>query len=100
MSDLWGAAPEVRLTLAGCDEKLVLDPHAGVGRCMRCRRKLGADDVRLRMQLAVSTAASPLGMLEVVVCRPCIAEYAPTVLDRLEAGDTSGLDVDDSPPSG
>ena len=73
-------------------EVLTIDPTMGEGRCGMCRREIGEGEQRLRLGLLSGDAE-----VEVELCRPCISEHAPVLLETVEAGDVS---IDGGPIGG
>lgn len=60
-------------------EHLTIDPTVAAGICGMCRRQIGEHETRLNLGLRLGDV-----VLEVALCRPCISEHAPELLEVIE----------------
>lgn len=74
-------------------EHLTIDPKMGPGVCGMCRRDIPEDEPRLELGLLVGVDEFTQTVV-VELCRPCIAEHAPELLETVEVGDVS-VEIED-----
>lgn len=63
-------------------QKIRVDAWAGDGICSKCKRMLDDDEMRLSMEMVDNET---LERFEILICRPCLGEHMPDLLETIEA---------------